>query len=115
MIERKRGIYQGRNKSSAYNDLVWTVAISSDTSQDIEGQTKLTLEAIQSNLVEMGSDKSRIVSAQVFLSNMKDKPPMDKVWCEWIGGNPDNWPQRACVGVTLEGDALVEIAVVAAR
>ncbi|MFW1174908.1 RidA family protein, partial [Vibrio parahaemolyticus] len=32
MIERKRGAYQGRNKSSAYKDLVWTVATSSDTS-----------------------------------------------------------------------------------
>ncbi len=46
MIERKSGIYDGRNKSSAYKDLVWTVATSADTSVGIEEQTKLTLETI---------------------------------------------------------------------
>ncbi|KZN55825.1 hypothetical protein N482_04945 [Pseudoalteromonas luteoviolacea NCIMB 1942] len=35
MIERKRGIYEGRNKSSAYKDLVWTVATSVDTQVDM--------------------------------------------------------------------------------
>lgn len=38
MIERKTGIYNGRNKSSAYQDLVWTVASSADTELDIAGQ-----------------------------------------------------------------------------
>lgn len=47
MIERKSGIYDGRSKSSAYKDLVWTVATSSNTSVGIEQQTKLTLETIQ--------------------------------------------------------------------
>ena len=36
MIERKLGLYDGRNKSSAYKDLVWTVATSTDTSAGIE-------------------------------------------------------------------------------
>ncbi len=63
MIERKRGVYQGRNKSSAYKDLVWTVATSSDTSLDIAAQTKLTLETIDKNLEELGSNKTQIVSA----------------------------------------------------
>ncbi|EHR0803192.1 RidA family protein [Vibrio parahaemolyticus] len=115
MIERKRGVYQGRNKSSAYKDLVWTVATSSDTSLDIVGQTKLTLETIEQNLKELGSDKTQIVSAQVFIANMPDKPKMDKVWCEWLGENPEHWPQRACIGVALEGDVLIEVTVTAVR
>ncbi|CCO60348.1 RidA family protein [Vibrio nigripulchritudo] len=115
MIERKRGIYQGRNKSSAYKDLVWTVATSSDTSLDIVGQTQLTLDTIQSNLNELGSDKTQIVSAQVYIANMADKPLMDKVWCDWMGENPDHWPQRACLGVDLEGDVLIEVTVTAVR
>ena len=65
LIERKPGIYEGRSKSSAYKDLVWTVATSLDTSLGIEQQTELTLDTIQQNLIELGSDKSRIVSAQV--------------------------------------------------
>ncbi|HCG7162029.1 TPA: RidA family protein [Vibrio parahaemolyticus] len=115
MIERKRGIYQGRNKSSAYRDLVWTVATSSDTTLDIVGQTKLTLEKIERNLEELGSNKTQIVSAQVFIANMLDKPKMDNVWCEWLGENPEHWPQRACLGVALEGDVLIEVTVTAVR
>ena len=115
MIERKRGIYKGRNKSSAYKDLVWTVATSSDTSLDIEGQTRLVLETIQENLVEIGSDKTRIVTAQVFITDMNSKSLMDRVWCEWFGINIEHWPQRACLGVELAGDALIEITVTAVR
>ncbi|MCC3798426.1 RidA family protein [Vibrio parahaemolyticus] len=115
MIERKRGIYQGRNKSSAYKDLVWTVATSSVTTLDIVGQTKLTLETIERNLEELGSNKTQIVSAQVFIANMLDKPKMDNVWCEWLGEKPEHWPQRACLGVALEGDVLIEVTVTAVR
>lgn len=115
MIERKIGIYDGRNKSSAYKDLVWTVATASDTSVGIEEQTKLTLDTIQTNLVELGSDKTRIVSAQVYIANMADKQLMDSVWKSWFGLNPEHWPQRACLGVNLEGDVLIEVTVTAVR
>ncbi len=115
MIERKRGVYNGRNKSSAYKDLVWTVATSSDISLDIKGQTQLTLETIQKNLIELGSDKTKIVSAQVYIADMNSKQLMDLVWCEWFGNNPQDWPQRACLGVALEGDVLIEITVTAVR
>ena len=115
MIERKPGIYQGRNKSSAYKDLVWTVATSPNTNLDITGQTRLTLEVIEQNLQELGSNKSKIVSAQVYIANMSEKEEMDKVWCEWLGKDPNHWPQRACLGVDLEGDVLIEITVTAVR
>jgi len=115
MIERKPGVYQGRNKSSAYKDLVWSVATSADTTLDIQGQTQLTLATIAQNLVELGSDKYSIVSAQVYIADMQAKPLMDKVWCEFFGDNPQHWPQRACLGVNLEGDVLIEITVTAVR
>ena len=115
MIDRIHGIYDGRNKSSAYKDLVWTVATSSDTSVCIKYQTKLTLEKIQSNLIELNSDKSKILSAQIYISDMKNKEKMDLIWKEWIGLNPDNWPQRACLGVNLEGNVLIEVTVTAIR
>ena len=115
MIERKHGIYSGRNKSSGYKDLVWTVATSPDTSLDIKGQTKLTLDTIQNNLIELGSDKTKIVSAQVYIADMNSKSSMDDTWCDWLGDNPQNWPQRACLGVDLEGDTLIEVTVTAVR
>ena len=115
MIERKRGSAIGRNKSTAYRDLVWTVATAADESVDLTGQTAQTLATIEENLRELGSDKTRIVSAQVFIANMADKAVMDKVWCDWIGEDPQNWPQRACLGVDLEGQCLVEVVVTAVR
>lgn len=115
MIERKSGLFQGRSKSSAYKDLVWTVATSSDTTLDIVGQTQLTLDTIANNLVELGSSKSNIVSAQVYIANMSSKAEMDKVWCHWIGNDSAHWPQRACLGVDLEGDVLIEVTVTAVR
>jgi len=115
MIERKPGIYNGRSKSSAYNDLVWTVATSADTSVSIEQQTRLTLDTIEQNLIELGSDKTKIVSAQVYIANMSDKQKMDTAWKIWIGDNHEHWPQRACLGVNLEGDVLIEVTVTAVR
>ena len=115
MIERIQGAYEGRNKSSAYKDLVWTVATSSDTSVGIEQQTELTLKTIEDNLNELGSNKHRILSAQVYIANMNDKQAMDTVWKAWLGDKPQHWPQRACLGVALEGSVLIEVTVVAAR
>ena len=114
-IERSRGQYRGRNKSSAYKDIVWTVATAPDTSADLASQTKQVLRVIEDNLLELGSDKSRVVSAQVYIANMAEKPIMDEVWCDWIGGDAQHWPQRACLGVALEGDVLIEVTVTAIR
>ena len=115
MIERRRGLYDGRNKSSAYKDLVWTVATASDNSLDIQGQTKSALDTIENNLVELGSDKSSILSAQVFIADISNKPQMDEQWISWLGPDPEHWPQRACLGVSLEGNILIEVTVVAVR
>ncbi|NKB77269.1 MAG: RidA family protein [Gammaproteobacteria bacterium] len=115
-IERIQGTYPpGRSNSTSYKDLVWTVATASDESLDLPEQTSQTLDSIEANLKELGSDKTKIVSAQVFLSNIDDKPIMDKVWREWIGSNPANWPQRACLGVNLGGHWLIEVTVTAVR
>ena len=115
MITRRRGKYIGRNAASAYQDLVWTVATAGDTTLDIEGQTQETLAVLEKNLRELGSEKTRIVSAQVYLAHMADKPVMDGVWRDWIGDDPQHWPQRVCVGVDLHGDMLIEISVTAVR
>ena len=115
MIERTEGVAIGRNQSTAYKDLVWTVATASDESLDLTGQTLQTLTMLERNLVELGSDKTRIVSAQVFIANIDDKPVMDKVWNKWIGTDPENWPQRACLGVNLESQYLIEVTVTAVR
>ncbi|WP_041521591.1 Rid family hydrolase [Gilvimarinus agarilyticus] len=115
MIERVAGIYKGRSKSSAYKDLVFSVATSPDTSVGTKAQTRQALEILSANLEDLGSSTEHILSAQVFIARMNEKPQMDEAWCSWIGPNQANWPQRACLGVELEGDVLVEITAVAIR
>ena len=60
--------------STAYKDLVWTVATATDEDLDLIAQTSQALNMIQHSLSELGTDKSRILSAQVFLANIEDKP-----------------------------------------
>jgi enamine deaminase RidA (YjgF/YER057c/UK114 family) len=115
MINRWRGKYQGRNRAVEYNGLIWTVATADDTSLDVAGQTRQSLAIIEKNLTDTGSDKTRILSAQVFITDISQKPAMDEVWNQWIGPDPQHWPQRACVQAALAGDTLVEVVVTAAK
>lgn len=116
MIERMSGDSPyGRSQSSAYKDLVWTVSTASDEELDLSGQTTQALATLERNLIALGSAKSRIISANVFIADIGDKPLMDEVWNEWIGGDPAHWPQRACLGVDLGGNWLIEITVTALR
>ena len=116
MIERICGNSPfGRSQSSAYKDLVWVVATADEESLSLVEQTKQALSNLENSLIELGSSKLMIVSANVFLSDIASKPIMDEVWNEWIGSNQDHWPQRACLGVDLGGHWLIEITVTAVR
>ena len=115
MIERVQGKFEGRNKAVAYKDLVFTVATASDDTLNFEEQTKETLETLEFNLLQMGSSKKKILSAQVYITNMKNKRRMDELWCKWIGDNQEDWPQRACLGVVLEGAIQIEITLTAIK
>jgi enamine deaminase RidA (YjgF/YER057c/UK114 family) len=56
-----------------------------------------------------------LLSATVYLADLREKPVFDPEWLAWVGSDPHHWPQRACVQAALAGGALVEIAVVAAK
>jgi enamine deaminase RidA (YjgF/YER057c/UK114 family) len=112
-IERLAGDARGRSRAVAYEGRVYTVATAADTTLDVAGQTEQTLAAIDRNLAHCGTDRTRILSATVYLVDIARKADMDAVWNAWIG--PNNWPQRACVGAALHGGTLVEITIVAAR
>ena len=111
-IDRWQGSAKGRNRAVRHNGIVYTVATAAGA--DIQAQTRATLDAIDQNLADAGSDKSRLISVQIFLADMSQKAGMDSVWNDWVGPDWQNWPQRACVGAPLAGDTLVEIVVTAA-
>ena len=108
-IERIKGSAEGRCKSVIANGMVWTVATAAGNS--VTEQTRAALRAIEANLVEAGTDKTRIVDATIYLTDMATKTEMDAVWCAWIP--EDGWPCRACVGTALAGNDQVEIKVTA--
>jgi enamine deaminase RidA (YjgF/YER057c/UK114 family) len=85
-----------------------------DKSADMAGQTAQILARIERNLAEAGSDKSHLLSATIYLSDMSRKEEMNRVWQGWI--DPKHPPARATVGVDLGGPkVLVEIMVTAAK
>jgi enamine deaminase RidA (YjgF/YER057c/UK114 family) len=65
-------------------------------------------------LAEAGSDKSRIISTQIYITDMANFPAMNTVWEAWVV--PGQTPPRATVEAKLADPAgLVEIVVVAAQ
>ena len=84
-----------------------------DKSLGMKEQTAEVLAKIDGILASAGSDKTKILSAVVYVSDMDQKDAMNEAWMEWMGSN--NPPARACVGVTLTPDTLVEIMVQAVQ
>ena len=116
-IKRKEASYPGRTRRVEHNDLVYCVMSAPNKTADMTGQTEQCLAGIDTLLAEVGSDKSKLVTATVYLSDMARKNEMNNVWVAW--SNPDNPCARVCIGVTFEPRAspeelLVEIAVSAA-
>ncbi len=88
--------------------------VSGDRSQGVRGQTRAVLERIDQRLAEAGTDKSKILSVQVWLADIATFEEMNEVYDEWV--DRDNPPARATVEARLASpDYLVEIAVIAAR
>ena len=84
-----------------------------DTSKDITGQTEEVLAKIDKLLKQVGSDKSKLVSAQIFLPDMKDFAGMNVAWEKWVV--PGQTPARATIEAKLANSAYkVEIMCIAA-
>jgi enamine deaminase RidA (YjgF/YER057c/UK114 family) len=87
--------------------------IPEDTSADVTGQVKQALAEIDALLARSGSDKSRILSAVIWLADIKDFAAMNAVWDAWVV--PGQTPARATVEAKLNDPEMkVEIMVVAA-
>jgi len=99
---------------SVHNGTVYlTGQVASDATQDVAGQTSQVLAAIDRLLADAGSDKTRILIAQIFLADMADMSGMNAVWDAWI--SPGSFPCRATVHAQLaKPEWRVEIVVTAA-
>lgn len=81
---------------------------------DIKGQTQEVLAEIDRLLAKCGSNKSKILQATIWVTDIRNRAPMNEVWTAWV--DPKNLPARACIEAKLADPAgLVEIMVVAAK
>ena len=88
--------------------------LAEDLTQNIEGQTRETLGHIDRLLQESGSDKTHILSCQIYLADLKDFQGMNDVWDEWVAEG--NSPPRATVEAKLARPEIrIEIVIVAAK
>jgi enamine deaminase RidA (YjgF/YER057c/UK114 family) len=80
----------------------------------VKAQTEEILGRIDALLAQAGSHKSKVVSAQIWLADIRTREEMNQAWLAWVDAN--NLPARACVEAKLAvADMLVEIAVIAAK
>jgi enamine deaminase RidA (YjgF/YER057c/UK114 family) len=87
--------------------------IAEDTSADIIGQTREVLGHVDRLLGEAGSDKSCILSCQIYIADMAHFAGMNEVWDAWVASG--HTPPRATVEAKLANPAvLVEIVIIAA-
>jgi len=82
--------------------------------ESVTKQTQEVLSIIDSYLAKAGSDKSKLLTATIYLTDMKNFAEMNAVWDGWISAG--NTPARATVEAKLAAPQYgVEIMVVAAR
>ena len=102
------------SKAVEANGFVFTAGITAnDRNKDVGGQTKEILDEIDRILALAGSDKSKVLSANIWLTDIATWSQMNEVWDAWV--SPGNTPARATVEAKLAAPGLkVEIMVQAA-
>jgi len=103
------------SEAAVHNGTVYLAGqVPDDATQDIRGQTAQVLAMVDRLLAEAGSDKSRILMTQIFLTDIGDIGAMNEVWEAWIPAG--HTPPRATVQAALANAAWkIEIVVTAAQ
>jgi enamine deaminase RidA (YjgF/YER057c/UK114 family) len=97
-----------------HNGTLTTMGVIDTLGGDIVSQTENILAKIDELLKEGGTDKSKILTCNIWLKDIESGfGKMNTVWVKWI--DPENKPTRACVEANLAFPSLlVEIQVTAA-
>jgi enamine deaminase RidA (YjgF/YER057c/UK114 family) len=103
-------------KVVVHGDTVYLAGIVADApkGKSTGEQTKSILSQIDGFLAQAGTDKSKLLSANIWITDMANFAEMNGVWDAWV--SPGNAPARATVEAKLASpDYKVEIMVVAAK
>ena len=88
------------SEMAVHNGTVYLAGqVAGDAGQDIRGQTRQVLAAIDALLARAGSDKGKILRAQIFLADLGDFAAMNAVWEAWVIAG--HTPPRATVQAAL--------------
>jgi enamine deaminase RidA (YjgF/YER057c/UK114 family) len=103
------------SQAAEHGDTVYLAGVvAKDLRKDIRGQTEEVLTEVDRLLAKCGSGKSKVLSATIWVTDIRNRAPMNEVWTRWV--DPKNIPVRACVEAKLaDPNALVEIMVIAAK
>jgi enamine deaminase RidA (YjgF/YER057c/UK114 family) len=115
MTIRRINVGDRMSQAVVHNDTVYTAGqvAQGAPGASIADQTRDILASIDRLLGEAGTDKSKLLSATIWLTDMGDFAEMNAVWDAWV--SPGNTPGRACVGAPLAAPQFnVEIGVIAA-
>lgn len=98
-------------KAVEYHGFVFCQGVTAqDLSKDITGQTREVLEQIDGILEQHGTDNTRLLQAQIWLKDIRDRDAMNQVWSAWLPQG--SAPARACVQAHMADPRhLVEIMV----
>ena len=73
------------SEMTIFNGTVYLAGqVAADASQDIRGQTRQVLAAIDKLLAEAGTDNAHILMAQIFLPDLADFAAMNEIWEDWV-------------------------------
>lgn len=87
--------------------------VCADATKDIREQTQTMLDKVDALLTQAGSTRSHMLSATIYLRDMKDFAAMNEIWDAWVPEG--DAPARACVEARMaRQELLVEISVTAA-
>ena len=102
------------SEMAVHNGTVYLAGqVAADDTQDIAGQTRQVLAAVDALLARAGTDKSKIVMCQIYLADLGDYAAMNVVWEAWVSAG--NAPPRATVQAQLAKPAWkIEVVVTAA-
>mgnify|MGYP003483182880 CR=1 FL=1 len=103
------------SEAAVFNGVVYLAGMVPERGDsDITGQAADVLAQVEQRLREAGSDKSRILRAQIYLTDIREIGTMNEVWDAWVV--PGTAPPRATVQAALADPAWkIEIVVTAAQ
>ncbi len=101
----------GKLLSSAvlHNGVVYLAGmVADDLGKDVRGQTEEVLKKIDAALAAMDTDKSKLLSANIWVADIRLRDEMNVAWTAWM--DPANPPARATVEAKMaDPRVLVEI------